>query len=430
MAVLISIDDVVLPYEIATRRLVSYINNPNILAFPTLPFRLRLDLLYYMCRLITLEESAKIITTLTALQPKSQHVEALAEGLRVMTVEQSLYNVKALETLIAESETRYFMRLEVELRVVQVSFHILLRKYNFKSEMDIEGCMKKALNLCYRYPDTAGILLQSVRTLQARLEGRGASRRLFTSETITIWREWGYHTIGHLTHCSNGHPFSTANFPECPECGRSVEPPVRRDIDYNSYLQEDVFLLRLQEAKVKPSIEGNSAPSSDGEECTGRRSQAASHSSTSSSSGPVRSTSVSSNGGSGLPAALISNNSSNPSMIADVSGSPSANWIPPHLRVPMPRSEDIIESQAKSEMQDNEVWIAPHLRQPTLRSENSKETENEIGIQDSGAWTALHLQLPTRRLEDSKGSQNGRGTQDGGVWIAPHLRGVPPSDRR
>ena len=454
---LMDTDEVILPYEVATTVLASYFDNSDIAALPTLPFRLRLDLLYYRCRLITLDESVKIIRTLTALQPQSQHVEALAEGLRMMTIEQSLHNVKALETLVAESKTLCFIRLEVELRMLQMSFHMLLRKYSVTGELDMEACMKRALNLCYRHPNTAGNLLQSVKMLQARLAGRGGSRRLFTADAMVIWRKWGYYTIGHLAHCSNGHPFSTADFLDCPECEPSIESSTKREVDYNAHLQEDAFLQRLHEARVHIPVEGGSSFSSDWENGTRQRSHTASHSSNSSFNGHMRSTSVSSNAGSGLEPAPANNKISHPSMAAPVSGSPSANWIPLHLRTPMPctkqpsaekktqdsgvwivpdlqlptpHSGDITKSQVEMETPGSEVWIAPHLQPPKPRTKDSKGGLNKHGTQDGEAWIAPRLQPSAPRSEDSKGSQNRNRKQDRGMWIAPHLRGVSGLDHR
>lgn len=225
-------------------KLAMFLNNPEILPTYNLSFKIRFDSLYHRCRLIILEESVKMITLTDAWKATSQHMLALNEGLRFLTKTEAQKHIAAVQIPIEQCEVKGLKRLEVELRLIQASFHLVLRSLGCSSDVDIEGSLEKIRSLCTRYPSTAGIFTNIYKQAKLALEGRQTPTELYAKETRAYWRQWKDYGLGHLKLCVFGHPYSRTTFGGCPECGRVVEPR-----DYNSFLHEDAFLKKLQEMK-------------------------------------------------------------------------------------------------------------------------------------------------------------------------------------
>lgn len=174
----------------------------------------------------------------------SQHMTTLFHGLRDMTITQAFQNIINVQSSIVECETRNLKRLEVELRLIQVSFHTVLETLGKASDVDVETSMEKVRRTCTQYPDTAGIFLPIHRPSKFSV--------LFCKGEREFWRLWGRHEIGNIKHCTFGHPFSSKTFSDCPECGRKVEKkPKELPIDYNKYLHENAFLEQMLRMKIK-----------------------------------------------------------------------------------------------------------------------------------------------------------------------------------
>lgn len=224
--------------------LAMFLNNPDILPTYNLSFKIRFDSLYYRCRLVVLEESVNMITLTDASKATSRHMLALNEGLRFLTMTEAQEQITAVQTAIGQCEVKGLKRLEVELRLIQASFHLVLGLLGSSSDVDIEGSLEKILGLCTRYPSTAGTFTNAYKQAKLALEGRQTPTDLYAKETGAYWKKWKDYKLGSLEFCVLGHPYSETTFAGCPECGRAVEPR-----DYNSFLHEDAFLKKLQEMK-------------------------------------------------------------------------------------------------------------------------------------------------------------------------------------
>ncbi|KAI9870792.1 MAG: hypothetical protein M1830_003805 [Pleopsidium flavum] len=241
-------DDVIIPFQKNIIEVEKFIGQPDIFTSPNFSFDLRFDLLFFRCRLATLQEAMRISDFLKPLNDPSQQIQALAQGLRTITSEQSVRNVIATEEAISKCEERNMKCLEVELRLIQLSFHIIARFSGVEPELDTEVSCAKVVRLCRRYPDTAGRFLKSYRNLKRSLDGLQSLVQIYTVETMDVWRRWAKHAVGHLTRCGYGHPYSTATFNGCPECGREVEVVAAPEpVDYESYMKNDEFLAKMKE---------------------------------------------------------------------------------------------------------------------------------------------------------------------------------------
>ncbi|MCJ1462198.1 hypothetical protein MMC07_000798 [Pseudocyphellaria aurata] len=238
-------DDVVAKFENDLVLLADFFGNSEILASLNSPFKLRHDSLFYRCRLITLEESARMCELLEKLGHTSRHMTTLFRGLRDMTIAQALQNITNIRSSIVECEVQDLKRLEVELRLIQVSFHTVLEKLGQASDMDVDSSMEKVRKTCTQYPDTAGIFLP-IHKPSKSFSG------LFCKGEREFWRLWGRHEIGNIKYCTFGHPFSSKTFSGCPECGRKVEKrPQEVPIDYNKFLYENAFIEQMLRMKIK-----------------------------------------------------------------------------------------------------------------------------------------------------------------------------------
>ena len=233
-------------------QLVEFFCNSEILASSNPPFKIRHDFLFFQCRLITLEESVRMCRLLETLGKTSQHMTTLFQGLREMTITQALQNTKNIQSSIAECEVRNFKRLEVELRLQQVSFYLILTTLGGTNDMDVKTSLEKVRITCTQYPDTAGLFFPIYKALKLSFEGTSPTRELYCKNEREFWRLWGRHEIGFVKYCLFGHPFSSKTFSGCPECGRKVVKEQKSvPIDYNKYLHETAFIEQLLKMKVK-----------------------------------------------------------------------------------------------------------------------------------------------------------------------------------
>ena len=243
-------DEVVIPFEESLSRLRVFLGKQNIFASAVLPFRLRHDFLYYRCRVVTLDEALQLFLFMQTLDQTHPHTAIITEGLRIKVTEQALENIKGLESKITKSETLNLKRLEVEFRLLQVSFHMIARGLNTDSHLDVAASFQKIIKLCSRYPDTAGRLLPNFVSIKAYYDGGSAPKRLqnwHAMDVRELWKNWGSHKVGYLVHCPFGHPYSTATFADCPECGREIMPPDPEPIaSHNKFLYEEEFLAAIR----------------------------------------------------------------------------------------------------------------------------------------------------------------------------------------
>lgn len=231
--------------------MTEFLGNSEILPSSNPPFKIRHDSLFFRCRLVTLEESARICRLLGKLGKTSQHMTTFSQGLRDMTITQAFQNTIYIQSSIAECELRNLKRLEVELRLIQVSFHLILITLGDTSSVDVKASLEKVRITCTQYPDTAGIFVPTYRSLKLSSEGMSPTRELYGKDGREFWWLWGRHKTGYVKYCLFGHPFSSKTFSGCPECGRKVEKEQKSvPIDYNKYLHEEAFIQKLLKMKI------------------------------------------------------------------------------------------------------------------------------------------------------------------------------------
>lgn len=200
-----------------------------------------------MCRLLELTEK------------KSQHMSTLFNGLQQMTIHQALQNIELINSSISACEARNFKRLEVELRLVQLSFHAIILENGNQGKMNINIGLNRVKELCLQFPDTAGIFLPFYESLNKRIrEGRYPTKDLYNRENKEFWMLWGKHQLGLIKYCRFGHPYSTGIFPDCPECGRELERKESEPVDHRKYLFEAAFVQEILKMRAN-------TPSSSGE---------------------------------------------------------------------------------------------------------------------------------------------------------------------
>ena len=166
-----------------------------------------------------------------------------------MTISQAFQNTINIRSSIAECEVRNLKRLEVELRLIQVSFHVILKTLGNTSNLDVKTSLEKVGTTCEQYPNTAGIFRPLYNSMMLSSEGISPAGELYSKNGREFWRLWGKHEVGFVKYCVFGHPFSSKTFSDCPECGKKV--PKRVPIDYNKHLYENAFLEQMLKMVVK-----------------------------------------------------------------------------------------------------------------------------------------------------------------------------------
>ena len=218
-----------------------------------LPFKLRLESVYYRCRLLILEDAIFMLGELKRLEP-STHTHMLLQGLRYKTIGHAEDIMLHLGNAIASCAIKHLKRLEVELRLIQVSFHAVLAALGQDSGIDIRASIQVMLDLCAQYPDTAGLFLKSCKTVKRAVESgsREWNIELYNKDANEFWKKWAGHEVGYLRHCVNGHPYSGYVFTDCPECGRYVELVKAKEentVSAASFLKEGDFVAHMKTLK-------------------------------------------------------------------------------------------------------------------------------------------------------------------------------------
>ena len=234
------VDEVVMRIEDEIRNLAMFFGDPDVLPTYNLSFKLRLDSLYYRCRVMILEESVQTIFLTDVLKTTSQHMLALNEGLRILTMTEAQKHIATIQAAIEQCNLKGIKRLEVELRLIQVSFYLVLRSLSSFNDINVEASLAKTLDLCIKYPTTAGMFMSACKSAKLALDGRPSPMDLYAKETRPFWRKWKDYELGDLKTCAFDHPYSGTTFGGCPECGKEKD-----STDYSSFLHEDAFLQKL-----------------------------------------------------------------------------------------------------------------------------------------------------------------------------------------
>jgi len=243
-------DEIVIPFEDNLLRLVKFVNNPDILGevVPTYGFRYRL--VYYLCRLVTLEDGFKVFQHLGTLGELDRHTSTLMEGLKAKIMDHSYAELKSLETTIADAKAAHLPRIEAELRIVQLGMHLILRGLAVDSGVDAKGCSEEVQQLIERFPETAAKMTGPFREVEARLKGappRSSFLDIYGGGSKDMVRGLGKHQVGALTRCGNLHLHSSETFPSCPECGREVKVAAREVFqDAKELATADAFMAKAK----------------------------------------------------------------------------------------------------------------------------------------------------------------------------------------
>ena len=244
-------DQVVQLFENDVAKLTAFLGIPPVsvdeLPDINLCYRLRFEALVFRSRLITLEESLRMLGALRSMNDDSENTVVLIRGLQSLTRDEACVNIKALNGIIGECKTKYLKRLEAEIRLVQMCFHFLLTDIGTPSYLDVEVSLLRTLSLCQTYPDTAGVLLMTFNAFKLVLSGERRHGNLYTRGSTRIWWSWPAHKVGNLKECAHGHQYSASTWPHCPECGREISPsPKREPVDPKSFLKEDAFVVAMR----------------------------------------------------------------------------------------------------------------------------------------------------------------------------------------
>ncbi|MCJ1282588.1 hypothetical protein MMC26_001913 [Xylographa opegraphella] len=239
-------DDVVTPFESNLARLAEFVKNTDILEHIASPFGVRYDLVYFQCRLVSLEDALQMYQHLLKLKAADQHTSIIAQGLRIMIHKQAAGEVVSLGRKIIASQDLHLKRIEVELKIIQVSLHLILKELHVVSGLSVSTCMNDIRELVEGFPDTAGKLLRTFISLQTHVDhGTIPARfaRLYTEDTKELGAQFKQHQMGTVQYCLHKHPFSGSMFADCPECGREVAPPIQQpEVNAHKVLDPQAFL--------------------------------------------------------------------------------------------------------------------------------------------------------------------------------------------
>lgn len=214
----------------------------------TSPYRLRVDALFYRARLIVSEEGVRMLVALRKIGGTSQHAALLMQFLKDITIEDTSKYITSLRTLITECDTKNLKRLEAEVRLIQLYFHMVLHNVGKTSELEVDASLKRILELCQTYPDTAGLLVDTYNTVKDVIRGRRSTSNMYAKDSVDTWWSWPKHHVGNLQHCQYGHPYSGTTWDSCPECGKEVPRP--EGTSPNDFLKELDFVAAMKATKM------------------------------------------------------------------------------------------------------------------------------------------------------------------------------------
>ena len=252
-------DEVVIPFEDCLGRLALFLKNPDILGTVVSPFRFRFDVVYYMCRLVTLEDGLKQYGHLVSLAQVDQHTSIIAKGLQVKIIEHCQGELKSLETRIEDTKALHLKRIEAELGLIQTSLHVIVEHLKTDSGQNAKASLDNVRALCVGYPDTAGKLLVAYRALRSHINGKPLDHGflgIYDKTFKDLVMQLGKWKIGSLKYCDRHHPHSGDAFPTgCPECGREVEVRAPEpEVDNSQLLQGDTFLAAFAALRTSGAL--------------------------------------------------------------------------------------------------------------------------------------------------------------------------------
>lgn len=273
------LEQLVLPVEDSLQQLQQLFDNDSVMKKYVFQFATRFDLLFYRCRHAFLQEILKVSSYLVTLKDPSYQTRILAESLCRAVIKFGTENIDELGITIGSCEEKKLPCVEVELRLLQLSVHCLVKRArqmdclrgkamtenatifgvegevndqaergNSHAGFEAGASLTRISDLSQRYPHSAGKYAQQASGIKSSLNNGLKPGPIFTEATRVVERGWGECGVGRVTRCGNGHPYPAGGvFEDCPECGHEKTPSKKPD--YEVYLAEDKFLTWLRNKK-------------------------------------------------------------------------------------------------------------------------------------------------------------------------------------
>ena len=253
-------DEVVEPTQRFVRQFSTMLGSPELFPVPVLQFKLRYDRIFYRCRFMRVELSLRVLFHLQRANDGSSTTKILIEGLRYLIESECTATLDVLQIRITECELTSLKRLEVEFRIVQISFALVLDMLSYQHELDFNTSLARAQTVCTAYPNSAGLLGPNLNLIKAAITQKKFPTKIddmWDSKAANLWQKWGKHKLGHLVYCQYSHPYSSDGFSCCPECGPVRTEPKEPEINYNAYLATPADFMAYFE---KMSRKGTPSP--------------------------------------------------------------------------------------------------------------------------------------------------------------------------
>ena len=215
-------DDVVVPMQKAIQEVTTLLHNTDMFPVPVHQYKLRFDLEVLQCRWLKAINAMKMVKEMRSLPGcRDRANRVLTEGVEFAIIKQVYGDLLTIEPLILEAQKANLRRLEAEFVIAQINLGLILREVGHKGGMDIQSKLRRVSELVSAFPGSAGRLSEVVKALKM-YEAKGGvlvSLGYEMPKATTMWHRYGKHRLGSLTHCKNGHPYSTETFSRgCPEC--------------------------------------------------------------------------------------------------------------------------------------------------------------------------------------------------------------------
>ena len=122
--------------------------------------------------------------------------------------------------------------------LVQIAFRLILQSLGDTDEKENMAALQRVSQLVAEYPDTAGMLTTSFKSMQEQCTTLEQVGELWTEDAKKMWQKFGEYELGSGGYCGYGHPYSKKTFPSCPECGRRVQLATKDEAPASSWLSD------------------------------------------------------------------------------------------------------------------------------------------------------------------------------------------------
>lgn len=228
-------------------------NAPSLMPL-NMQFKIRFELLFGRVRHIFLKDVLEVAKFLDTLEEPSYQMEILARTLARTVLVHGRENIRNLEHSIANCVSKKLPCLEVELRLLQLSFKCLVQRAASADEItcsspDSEKSMSRILYLCENYPLSAGLYKQQAESLKISLLTKSTPGHIFMEQTRVLEKGWRECEPGDIARCAaSSHPYPATAFDCCPECESKKAVPEVIDV-------EEVTEVSLYERHLAPEEE-------------------------------------------------------------------------------------------------------------------------------------------------------------------------------